>query len=99
MTVSLFDASGNDISRNCLVEGTEVSINTMLLPAGPCRLELSRGTEVKRLTFAMTPAEEPLGASSDDASYGTEAAGEAGTEFMPVYEPLPEPVPVPAVNL
>lgn len=99
VTVSLFDASGNDISRNCLVDGLDVSINTMLLPAGPCRLELSRGTEVKRLTFAMTPAEEPLGASSDDASYGTDAAGEAGTEFMPVYEPLPEPVPVPAANL
>ena len=98
VTVSLFDASGNDISRNCLVEGTEVSINTMLLPAGPCRLELSRGSEVKRLTFTITAAEETAVRSANAADYGTDAAWDgldAAGESM-VHRPVLVPIPVPA---
>ena len=93
VTVSLFDASGNDISRNCLVEGTEVSINTMLLPAGPCRLELSRGTEVKRLTFTITAAEETAVPSA--VATGETASLSAPGEYVPV--PVPVPVPVAAL--
>lgn len=98
VTVSLFDASGNDISRNCLVEGTEVSINTMLLPAGPCRLELSRGSEVRRLTFTITAAEETAVRSANAADYGTDAAWDgldAAGESM-VHRPVLVPIPVPA---
>lgn len=57
VTVSLYGPTGEDISRFCLVEGLEVSVNAMLLPAGRCRLLLERGDETKELSIIFTPSE------------------------------------------
>lgn len=57
VSVSLFGPSGEDLSSSCTTEGQEVKINTMLLPAGRCRLVLQRDDETKELTFTVTASD------------------------------------------
>lgn len=86
VTVSLFGPSGDDLSRFCLAEGLEVRINTLLLPAGRCRLVLSRGDETKELTFTISASdsEEADAASlSSEASVHEPAGGTSQKRLVP----------------
>lgn len=72
VTVSLYSPSGEDISRFCLVEGLEVSVNAMLLPAGRCRLLLKRGSETKELSVIITASESKAAGPGDLPMSGTQ---------------------------
>ena len=57
ISVSLTDASGKDYDRVCRREGTSVTINAILLPAGTYTLTLQRGNEQKDLRFTIGAAQ------------------------------------------
>ena len=57
INVSLADANGKDYDRVIRREGTSVTVNAILLPAGTYTLTLQRGSEQKDLRFTIGKAQ------------------------------------------